>query len=488
MMPGCRGDRPGGPAPGARAHSTTPALRPQALNGSADGYILVSPLLSGTTYLINKSAEVVHMWQSEFPPGVSALLLDKGHLLRPARHAGSPAFLGGEGGRIQEFDWNGGLVWEWVADTSRFLPHHDVAPLPNGDVLVIAWERKGREEAIRAGRDPGRIDSGGFWPDCVLEIRPERPAGGSIVWEWHAWDHLVQDRDGRRENYGKPSEHPELVDINGSRPGGFTDEAIAKLKALGYLAGRAGAGGHPTDFMHANSIAFNRKLDQIALSVWTFNEVWILDHGTTTREAASHAGGRAGRGGDLLYRWGNPRAYGRGTAAQQQLFGPHDARWVPEGDPREGDLTVFNNGAGRPGPEFSSVIEIEPPLEPGGRGTYLIADRLPFGPERPLWEYAAPDRRSFFAEYLSGAERLPNGNTLVCDGPAGRLFEVTAAGKIVWEFESPFSGDLPNPLGDPSRSLFRASFVPPGHNALAGRDLRPLNPQPPRQGSGASNR
>lgn len=463
---GCRGDRPGGKA----------AVRSEI----AQGCVLFSPLLSGTTYLIDRSGQVVRTWESDFAPGVSSFLLENGHLLRTARKHRPSAFPGGgDGGRIQEFGWDGDLVWDWVVDRDDLLPHHDIAPLPNGNVLLIAWERKSRDEAIRAGRDPGLVDSGGLWPDSLLEIRPERPRGGRVVWEWHSWDHLIQGRDRRRENYGAVSEHPELVDINGSRPEGFTDETIRRLKALGYLVGRGGKSDSLADFMHSNSVGYNRGLDQVALSVWGFNEVWILDHGSTTQEAASHAGGRAGRGGDLLYRWGNPRAYGRGTAENQQLFGQHDAKWIPEGLPGEGHLTIFNNGAGRPGTDYSSVLEIEPPLGP--EGGYAITAGRPFGPERPVWEYTAPDKGSFLADFISGAQRLPNGNTLVCDGPKGRLFEVTTTGETVWEFESPYSGDAPNPHGDPPRSIFRATFIPSGHPALTGRNLTPLDPQPPHQ-------
>ena len=463
--PGCRRDRPGGDG-----------------GIPAEGYVLVSPLLSGTTYLIDRSGLVVHTWESDFAPGVSSLLLDNGHLLRPARGNGTPTFLGGgAGGRIEEFGWNGERIWEWVVDTDELLPHHDTAPLPNGNVLLIAWERKTRDEAMRAGRDPGLVDSGGLRPDCLLEIEPRRPRGGRVAWEWHVWDHLIQDRDSRLGNYGKPSDHPELVNINAPRPEGFTDEAIRRLKSLGYMAGGAARSDSLADFMHTNSVSYDPGLDQIALSVWGFNEVWVLDHGTTAREAASHAGGRAGRGGDLLYRWGNPRAYGRGTLGHQQLFGPHDARWIPAGFPGAGHLMVFNNGAHRPGPDYSSVLEIEPPFE--SRGRYAIAAGRPFDPKRPAWEYSARDKVSFFAEYLSGAERLPNGNTLICDGPRGRLLEVTVTGRTVWEFESPFSGDASNPHGDPQRSLFRTTFIPTGHPALAGRDLRPLTPQPQHRAS-----
>ena len=71
--------------------------------------------------------------------------------------------------------------------------------------------------------------------------------------------------------------------------------------------------GLPSFWDHMNSVAHNEKLDQIVLSVRGFNEIWGIDHGTTTQEAADHSGGKRGKGGDLLYRWGKPAAYKRGA-------------------------------------------------------------------------------------------------------------------------------------------------------------------------------
>jgi hypothetical protein len=268
------------------------------------------------------------------------------------------------------------------------------------------------------------------------------------------------------------------VDINGDgAPPGLANEALERLQALGYLLPRASTTDLRADHLHTNSIAYNSSLDQIALSVSRLNELWVIDHSTTPAEASGHSGGRSGRGGDLLYRWGNPRAYGRGSAGHQRLFGQHDVRWIPPGLPGAGNLMIFDNGAGRPGADYSSVLEITPPID--GDGRYTIHPRAAFGPARPSWTYTAPDRRSFFADFLSGAHRLPNGNTFICSGPTGRFFEVTPRGDTVWEYENPFSGDAPNPAGDPSRSVFRATHLPPDHPGLAGRTLTPLDPQPP---------
>ena len=83
--------------------------------------------------------------------------------------------------------------------------------------------------------------------------------------------------------------------------------------------------------MHVNAVAYNAELDQIVLSSPHFNEIWIIDHGTTTEEAKGHTGGRWGKGGDILYRWGNPRAYRNGTKLDQRLFYQHNIQWIPKG-------------------------------------------------------------------------------------------------------------------------------------------------------------
>jgi hypothetical protein len=446
---------------------------------------LYSPLLSTTTYLIDKEGSVVRIWESEFAPGASVYLLVNGHLLRCGRQPDVKFRGGGHGGRIQAFSWDGELIWDFVLASDKRLQHHDVEPLPNGNVLLIAWEFKTFDEAVQMGRHADWLGSAGLWPDCVLEVQPDPPKGGRIVWEWHMWDHLIQDHDPARESFGKVSEHPELIDINGDRkPKQISRVELERLQALGYLSKDTAPADIGADFMHTNSIAYNAGLDQIALSVPKFNEVWVIDHSTTTREAAGHTGGRAGRGGDLLYRWGNPWAYHRGTAEHQRLFAQHDAQWIPEGYPGAGNILVFNNGSGRPDGRYSSVIEVRPPLDADGRYTIHKAGR--FGLDEPVWEYRLP--REYFADFISGAQRLANGNTLVCSGPEGRFFEVTANGDIVWEFVNPFSGDAPNPAGDPPYSVFKAVHIPPDHPALAGRDLRPLDPQPVRKGPRALRR
>jgi hypothetical protein len=154
----------------------------------------------------------------------------------------------------------------------------------------------------------------------------------------------------------------------------------------------------------------------------------VIDHSTTTAEAAGHSGGNSGKGGDLLYRWGNPRAYNAGDADDQQLFVQHDVQWIPSGYPGAGNILVFNNGGGRPDGDYSSVDEITPPVDNAGNYNG-------YGPSSPVWSYTAATLTDFYAANISGAQRLSNGNTLVCDGPEAYFFEVTAAGDVVWEYD-----------------------------------------------------
>ena len=181
-------------------------------------------------------------WESDCTPGVSAYLLENGHLLRPGAQQPAPSGFGpGAGGRVQEFDGDGQLLWDFTYVSEKRLPHHDVTKLPNGNVLMIVWEKKTKEEAIAAGRRPDLVGNAGLHPDYLIEVKPTGKTTGEIVWEWHLWDHLVQDHDRSKPNFGNVSDHPELVDLNfGAGEGPIapmmaTKDGVAKLRSLGYL-------------------------------------------------------------------------------------------------------------------------------------------------------------------------------------------------------------------------------------------------------------
>ena len=220
--------------------------------------------------------------------------------------------------------------------------------------------------------------------------------------------------------------------------------------------------------MHANAVNYNAGLDHIAISSRRFNEIWIIDHNTTTEQAAGPAG-------DILYRYGNPEAYGRGGEEDRMMFGQHDVQWIPEGHPQAGDLVIYNNGAGRPGCECSSIDVWSPPFEDG---TYPVPQDEAYGPETWLWSYPEVLNASFYSSNISGVQPQPNGNYLVCEGAGGRLFEVTQSGETVWEYINPEGnfGISPQGINPQQNNVFRAYRYAPDFTGFYGKDLTPGEP------------
>jgi hypothetical protein len=419
------------------------------------GYTLVAPLMSTKTYLIDMQGKVVRTWTASCNPGASTYLLDNGHLLRTGTLMGEEQSFGGgpgAGGRVQEFDWDGGLVWDFKLFNAKQLPHHDITRLPNGNVLMIVWDKKSAQEAVAAGRRPELTPDTHLLPDSLLEVKPTGKTTGEIVWEWHLWDHLIQDFDKSKASYGNVAEHPELVNINHGEdvlaPAKTTKDQQAKLKSIGYVGAQTPGGRSPRrnpDWTHCNAVDYNPELDQIMLSVHAFSEFWVIDHSTTTKEAAGHAGGRGGKGGDLLYRFGNPSAYRAGAKKDQKLFAQHNAHWIPPGLPGAGHVLVFNNGNGRPDGTYSSVDELALPVD--GQGRYGRDPKGAFDSAKLVWSYTAPKKKDFYSFFISGAQRLPNGNTLICSGASGTVVEVTPDKEIVWKYANPIKGTGPGPGG-----------------------------------------
>ncbi len=370
-------------------------------SGVTDGAYLIAPLQETSATLMDAEGQIVQTWESAYRPGNAAYLLENGNLLRMG-NTRSQIFTAGEaGGIVEEIAPDGAVVWSFTHDNAEHRLHHDLEPLPNGNILMITWEMISEADALSAGRDPSLLNDGELWVDAVIEVNPQTNA---IVWEWRLWDHLIQEVDPAKENYGDPAAHPELVDLNYTGPGARPGQA---------------------DWTHINAIDYNERLDQILLSVRNFSEIWIIDHSPTTAEAA-------GPDGDLLYRWGNPRAYGAGSSAHQQLFVQHDAQWIEDGLPGAGNILIFNNGLAQAGRGYSSVDEITPPLQEDGAYTLPQAGQG-FAPAAPAWRYTADPPTDFYAANISGAQRLPDGSTLICDGPRGRFFVVSASGDILRE-------------------------------------------------------
>jgi len=435
------------------------------LNDSAsyNGYTLIAPTGSSSDYLIDNCGYVVKSWTSNYIHGESSYLLENGNLLRTARISSNfPS--GGTGGRIEMYNWEGDLIWSYNYSTAEYHHHHDLELLPNGNILLIAWEARSVSEAIGAGRDPAFTGNNGVWSERVVEIKPVGIDEADIVWEWHLWDHLVQDFDSEKDNFGIVSDHPERIDAN-------------------YATSTGGLGGG-TDWIHLNAIDYNAELDQIIINSRVFSEFWIIDHSTTTEEAATSEGGNSGKGGDILYRWGNPQTYDRGLQSDQNLFGQHDTQWIPEGYPDEGKIMMYNNGQGRPNGNYSSVDIIEPPVD--AEGNYQIETDQAYGPSQLFWTYDGQPNDVFYSTNISGANRLPNGNTIVCVGRDGHFFEIDPDGNIVWDYINPVMPSGPVSQGTNiinGNSVFRAYRYGTDYPAFEGKDLTPgdlleLNPLP----------
>ena len=356
-----------------------------------------------STNAIDSTGAIVRSWTGAAGGASVGYLRSDGSLVRPTVHAAGTFSGPARGGRIQIFSPTGTLTNDLLVSTSEFQQHHDVRPMPNGNILCIVWEAHTLAEAQAAGRQTITTE---FWPDSILEIQPTGTTTYNIVWRWNMWDHLIQDVNPALANYGVVADHPELIDIN-----------------LGLVSGG--------NWSHCNSIDYDPVRDEILFSSRSFSEVLVIDHSTTTAEAATHAGGARGRGGDILYRWGNPGNYGRSTATNRFLYFVHGATWIDEGMPGAGNILMFNNGD-RDGTvnDYSSVYEIVPPRD--GKGNYSIAATNAYAPSAPAWTYGAPGQ-IYGGPIQCGAFRTLDGTTLITLNNTARTFEVNSAGRVIWD-------------------------------------------------------
>lgn len=391
---------------------------------TSEGYIIFTPYYEyggSTTYLIDNNQNTVNTWDHENGPASMPYLMPDSSIIYPSRVEYPTMNSGGVGGRIQRISWGGVVMWDYTISDSIYQHHHDICPLPNGNILILVWERKTAEQAYEMGRQVVENPLNEVWSEAILEIEPVAPNNVNIIWEWHLWDHLIQDVDSMISNYGVISNHPELQNIN-----------------FGTIGGAGGPGGATGDWMHFNAIDYNGALNQIVISSKNTNEIYIIDHSTAIEEAASHSGGLYGKGGDFLYRWGNPEVYNRGTVQEKRLFEQHGVNWIEEDYPGGGDLIIFNNGYGRLDNDYSSVDQITTPIQ--GDGSYFISDSLAYGPVNHTWSFSGGD--VFFSKFQSGAYRLSDGNTIVTVGMENRIFEVSIENEILWEYTSNENSDM----------------------------------------------
>jgi len=400
--------------------------------------------------LLQHLSYIVHEWQTDYTAGLHDVMLENGNILRGGALdrtvTGCPIGFGGTSGIVQEIDWEGNVVWEYTNSDADSTQHHTFHRLPNGNTFILVWEYHSKEDAEALGREPGtlygpeRPSQNGIWPDMVEEVN----AAGQVVWKWHVWDHVGAN------DYAK-------FDINERLP--------LPVPAVGFQSYMGNA-----DWTHFNTVGYLPETDVMIVNSRNIGEWYLIDHNTTTAEAAGPAG-------DILYRWGNPSAYGAGDKpsfvndGDQELFGPHCALPIDAGCPGYGNILIFDNGWQRPEGNRSRAVEVDPTTDP------LDLEIV--------WFYQTNKPTSFYTAYQGACQRLPNGNTLITSTGEGHIFEVDVGDssvspavkpKIVWEFINPVFNAVPICEFSDSTTIgrnmvHRSHRYGPDFPGLAGRDL-----------------
>jgi len=358
-----------------------------------DGLVLISDFSSETIVLIDIDNNIVNSWEVNDYNLLRSYLTPDSILVTISKLNNLPV--------LQKYDWDGLLLWTFIFEEGECLIHHEQVILPNGNILAICKETIIAEENIYFNED--------LVIDKIIEIEPLDNDQANIIWEWHFYDHLIQDYDPNMLNYGIISENPQLFNINA-------------YNSLG-------------DFTHLNCVDFNSELNQIIFSSRSLNEIFIIDHSTTTEEAKSHIGGIYGKGGDFLYRWGNPINYNRGDFGDQKLHAPHAVNWINSDYPGGGNILLFDNEYDV---SISAIIEFQPPIL--SNGLYSLDANEPFEPNEYTW---INHSSNYYSLSHSGAFRMPNGNTLITIFGVPPLYEINIIeidenGSLQWEYLGSF--------------------------------------------------
>lgn len=330
-------------------------------------------------YLKDKTGKLLNSWSFESKLGNELKLIDQERVFGMFKPDQVEFSFGGYGGILREFNVNNDIIWEYEVNTSKELLHHDFQIMPNGNILALVWEKFTSEES----KELGYKKDGPIYLEKIIEIEKSTK---KIIWEWRSVDHLIQDYDSDAKNYGLIYENPKKIDIN-------------------YVDSDDG------DIMHANGLFYDPIKDLIYLSVNFYSEVWVIPHNYNTEETKSNIG-------DLLYRFGNPSTYKSND--ERFFYNNHHPNLVTLDLDSTGNFIIYVNGYNT---ENSIIYE------------YSLPNVLPISVSnwssiKPIWSYSNED---LFHGKISGAIRLSNGNTLICEGDFG-YWEVNKEGKIVWKY------------------------------------------------------
>ncbi|WGH75191.1 aryl-sulfate sulfotransferase [Tenacibaculum tangerinum] len=362
--------------------SVTDEIKVYQKNKLNDDLVLITQANTNEASIIRKDGSVFHKWNFSHNTGNDIHLEDNGKLLALLKTDNDFINFGGYGGQIQIINPDSSIEWKFEYSTNEYNLHHDIEMLPNGNIIALLWERKTLEMAVENGYN-GDDD---IFIESVIEINP---ITDEIVWKWSSWNHIIQEHDNTKKNFGAISKNPQRININHNN----------------FSHG---------DIMHANAIEYDAKNDLIFISVNFYNEVWVIDHSTSTEEAASSTGGNYNKGGDLVYRFGNPSAF---ESTNQRLFhNNHHCNIIEDGLPGAGNLLIFNNGNND---KQSVVYELEIPATFDFKTNPTV-----------VWSYTDP---SLHSAKVSGAKRTKNGNTIITEGDFG-YWEVTKNKELVWQY------------------------------------------------------
>ncbi|MGJ8661610.1 MAG: aryl-sulfate sulfotransferase [Bacteroidota bacterium] len=401
---------------------------------ASEGYVLFTPERNNDVYLINNCGERVNRWGFNEFPALTCYLLENGNLLRAGTNS------------LEIRDWGNNVIWSYAMDQNGYFQHHDIQPLPNGNILCVCTDVLDSIDCIAQGRKPELTESTVVF-EKIVELKPIGVDSVELVWEWKFVDHIIQDFDNTKDNYGIVENHPELLDVN-----------FPAFKN--------------SDWIHLNSIHYNTDLDQIIVSARHLNEIYIIDHSTTLIEAAGHTGGNSNKGGDFLWRWGNPQVYRQGTSSDQKLFFQHDARWVNSNYADSGKISVFNNDSGSNPP--TSSVDLILPVFSNDNYTMSAGRFLPNDVDFS-WS-GSIFGNTVYESKKSGWQSQPNGNILICLTSLGQISEITKAGEHLWSYRNPTgTGNLIynqfDVLSQPNNSIFRGERYTPDFPGFVGKDL-----------------
>ncbi|WP_200861874.1 aryl-sulfate sulfotransferase [Cyclobacterium qasimii] len=328
-------------------------------------------------------------WDFNSSLGNDINLLSDGSMLVCLKDNNAAITYGGYGGIFRKINADQSIDWEVSYSSSDYTAHHDVEYLSNGNIIFPAWEELSQTEAAEQG-------FGGSYslnPESIIEMNPLTQ---EIVWEWHAMDHIVQDIDDSKPNYGTVAENPNKIDVN-----------------YNYQTRSNG------DIMHINGLTLDEENDLLYLTVNNYSEIWVLDHSTSKAEASTNSGGNYGLGGDLIYRFGNPETYD--NIGEATLSNVHYPNLLETGNMLAYANDVYGNQ--------SEVVEYElnPPYN-------LVAGQN--NEPNVVWSFTDND---LYSSGLSSAVRMKNGNTLIAEGRDGTLWEVSDDGEVDWLYKTNYA-------------------------------------------------